>query len=778
MEATPTELDAVGVRFVAEPAEGYPAHDPPAAASLILVSRSGEASQELGLGVPGEVVANLPRGSAWLASLHSKDSWSPAQDIELGSEDSETAVRFEVVPAGEVGAVLRWNEQVDPPSALEARFEPMPGSIQNVTDDVGPKGSTTCPLDKGRLLCPLPAGTFDLRFSAEGFVPLYAWGVGVAPRATTELGRLRLTKGGSIIGWIEAPGREINLEEVALELTPRLAATTDATSRERYRLLALDGARVDERGFFQIAGIKPGAYTLLARHPTYAPTRIDGLEITADEEIELGSVLLEEPARLEVEIYPRLSPFSRPWTLRLTTQTMENGFFEVVGEATANKDGRWSLGGLAAGQYRVEVGDGRNGRWAIDAFDLFPGENYRTFELPFVRLEGRLLLDDEPIEGARVELRQHQGNTRVTVTSRDEGRFYAFLAKDAEWDVEVRHQSEGIGAFFERITVPERERGERWPKRDFEIPNTRIFGEIVDSEGRRIEESIFVDVDGVGSSWLLQRPTSDGRFEVRGLPEGDLRLQARSDPARQGPGASSAKLETQLREGVVLGPLQLVLQESLQLSGIVVGPTGEGVPGVKVMGLPERIDGRHVTTWFPQTATDMDGLFELDVPRASRFVQLSVFPPGFAATQLRVEVASAPETGMIVQVEHVGGTITIEYEPSDEGSWNPTSKRWTTLWGVDSGWATVQLTPWAKLHAAPSAPTRMVIPMLSPGGYQACFGAEALEFLATGQAPSGDVAARHCVGGELAPGGELVLRLPSQALVLPEDSQASAAPQH
>ena len=97
-----------------------------------------------------------------------------------------------------------------------------------------------------------------------------------------------------------------------------MAAASDAKNRERYRRLSLDGARVDERGFFQIAGIKPGAYTLLARHPASAPTRADGLEIGADEELELESLLLEEPARLEVEIYPRLSPFSRPWTLRLT----------------------------------------------------------------------------------------------------------------------------------------------------------------------------------------------------------------------------------------------------------------------------------------------------------------------------------------------------------------------------------------------------------------------------------------------------------------------------
>ena len=87
--ATPSEPDAVGVRFVAEPAEGFPPHDPPSAATLTLVSRSGEARQELELSLPGEVVASLPRGSAWLASLHSKNSWSPAQDVELEGEGSE-----------------------------------------------------------------------------------------------------------------------------------------------------------------------------------------------------------------------------------------------------------------------------------------------------------------------------------------------------------------------------------------------------------------------------------------------------------------------------------------------------------------------------------------------------------------------------------------------------------------------------------------------------------------------------------------------------------------
>lgn len=70
--------------------------------------------------------------------------------------------------------LLGW---VGSSEVLATPSEPMPGSIQDAKDEDGPKGSTTCPLEKGRLLCPLPAGIYDLRLYTEGFVPLYAWGV-------------------------------------------------------------------------------------------------------------------------------------------------------------------------------------------------------------------------------------------------------------------------------------------------------------------------------------------------------------------------------------------------------------------------------------------------------------------------------------------------------------------------------------------------------------------------------------------------------------------------
>ena len=681
---------------------------------------------------------------------------------ELAAQEHEaaaSAVQPEALPAGKVGAVLRWGEKVEAPPAVELRFQP-----STEGDSEQPSGTVTCPLKAQRLLCKLPVGTFDLRFLAQSFAPIHAWSIEILPRQITELGRLRLTPGGSIIGWVEAPHRGFDFAAVELELVPVRAAATAGDTWKRMPRLARN-TPVDRQGFFQLVGLKPGRYVLWARHPGYAPTRIDDLSVRASEELELDPFALSEGASLSVEVAPATNPFSKPWTLRLTGFSAEAGRAEKVAETSLDTEGRWQIDGLTPGAYQIQIGDEQGGRWRVDELELFPGDNFQRLTIPYVRLEGRLLLDDQPVVGASVRIEQHRGNTRISVKSREEGKFYAFLLRDAEWNIKVSHATEGIEAFFGRVRVPEKRKGQRWATKDFEIPNTRLFGEVVSSEGDPVADPVSLDLHSGSHGSHVQKLLETQTFEIRGLPEGETFLQARYDPSRTDRQGSSAPTTIELHEDSASGPVRLVVEDSHALAGLVVAPSGEGVVGAQVVALPEPVGAKLSFARIPTAVSDVEGVFEVSVPAHTRSVQLTIFPPGFAVTQQRVSLPTSAEDSenrpIIVPVEAEGGTLTVTFDGLDD-DWRPELRSHVSLWAPMGIYAS-QLFQWAGLHAVASPDDRMVLPMLRPGSYMVCFGRESSLLVGGPEPPGAELVKRACAEGHLAPGGSLELRIPAEA---------------
>lgn len=698
--------------------------------------------------------ASLPLIMGFLGGL----CFFPEPELAAQELKSNTAiVDPETHPWGEIGVVLLWGEKVEPPSEVELRFEP-----SSEGDSEQSSGTVSCPLERKRLLCKVPAGVFDLRFRAADFAPIYVWDVRISPNETTELGRQRLTPGGSIIGWVEAPHRGFDFAAVELELVPLRAAATAGVTRERLPRLALRAA-VDEHGFFQWVGVKPGLYVLWARHPEYAPTRIDDLEVKVDHELELDPFALSEGASLIVEADPAISPFGKPWAIHLTSRSEESGRGEIVADTTLDSEGNWRTSGLTPGLYQIRIGDDRGNRWLVESFELYLGENFQRLRIPYVRLEGRLMLDDQPVVGASVRIEQHRGNTRISVKSREEGKFYAFLLRDAEWDIRVRHPTEGIEAFFGRVRVPEKRKGQRWATKEFEIPDTRIFGEVVNPEGEVVVEPVALDLHSGSHGSHVQKSLNGHNFEIRGLPVGETFIQARYDPSHTDRQGSSTPTTIELQEDAALGPLQLVVEDALALTGLVVAPNGEGVVGAQVVALPEPVGAKPSFAYIPTGTTDVEGAFEVSVPAHTRFVQLTVFPPGFAVTQQRISLPIAAEVSadrpIIVPVESEGGTVTVTFEDLDE-DWRPELRSRVSLWAPMGIYAS-QLFRWAGLHAVVAPDDRMVIPMLRPGPYRACFGREASSLMGTPETPGGELAKQACAEGHLAPGGALELRIPA-----------------
>jgi hypothetical protein len=203
------------------------------------------------------------------------------------------------------------------------------------------------------------------------------------------------------------------------------------------------------------------------------------------------------------------------------------------------------------------------------------------------------------------------------------------------------------------------------------------------------------------------------------------------------------------------------LEESRILEGTVISPTGHGISGARIVALPEYADEEVWTTQIPEATTDIDGVFDLSLPAATEYVQLTVFPPGFAITQQRLKWAESEPA--IIPVDSENGTVVVAFEDPplawSDGSGFP--RRLVTL-RKPYAIASPYLSIWSRAHGQESIDDLWILPMIEPGAVRACFGGAAIRFLSTASADlPPEIIRDHCVDGTLDAGSELLLTIPS-----------------
>ncbi len=562
-----------------------------------------------------------------------------------------------------------------------------------------------------------------------------------------------------MVGWVEAPERDFDFAACSVELAPLAVGLDRAAERQRIEQHLVIEAQVNERGFFQLVDVPAGSYEVRAQHPRFAPARLSPVQVAAASETELPLLELPLPAHLTVSLEPATDPYHKRWGLRLHRRSPDPGYLDLVEDAVASEDGAWSLSGLEPQAYRLSVVDSRGAVWWSREVELFPGQVPLPIELPFDRLEGLLTIASEPVPVASVELKEHRGGARIAVTGNEDGKFYVFLPHGKLWDMKVTQKSLGVTAVFKQVTVPPKEPGDRWPKETFEIPDTTIEGEVVDRQGQPVATAALVDLRSQGQTFG-EWTKADGTFRFRGFTPGDVSLQARREDLESGKSAMSAYVRLQAQEGETSGPVRLVLEDDAHLQGVVLSATGQGVPGARVVALLSSRTVQTPTPWVPEAHTDLDGVFDLRLPPSASEARLTVYPPGFAVTQTRIELpASDP---VIIPVEPLGGTVVVTYEDPPVGL-RDSLKANTMLMGRMTLGTQFALMAWAQVHGVVSGWDTFVVPMLEPGPYTACLG-PANAYLLSGSMLPPELARRSCASGELAPHGRLDLQIPATAM--------------
>jgi uncharacterized GH25 family protein len=233
-------------------------------------------------------------------------------------------------------------------------------------------------------------------------------------------------------------------------------------------------------------------------------------------------------------------------------------------------------------------------------------------------LAGRVIDDrGQPVAGARVVYHgasdwSVQADERLDgAVTGDDGRFRFDAVAAGSVRVDARHPEHAPGSSrivtLDGVTAVD-------GVEVVLIAGAAVTGVVVDVDGRAVASArVRIGVHGAGFASAPPRQVfsdADGRFAVRGLPRRILEAVAMADAG------ASATTPIDTTGGDVAG-IELVVDVTGTIAGVVVDPAGEPIDGVQVSALPDFRSGGggDPSQWrlrgFPEDLTAPDGRFTL-----------------------------------------------------------------------------------------------------------------------------------------------------------------------
>lgn len=519
----------------------------------------------------------------WIVTASAPGMWAWPRPVD---RDAAT-IEIPLFRAATVKGTLRV-AGAKPPAEIEARVEAP--SL--------PPAPVTCAVFEGSWACTVPAAAIDLRLSADGFAPHYAFGIQPPPGRPLDLGVVTLVRGASIHGWIEAD--DPTRVEVALNIVPRPRGAAPSLT-----------TRPNARGFFQFAGVHHGTYAVVATRSGWSEARSAPVRVAEAREYAVPSALRLEPlARLDVAVTPPLTRSGTAWVVELARVGFDPSLLSPVAEGAAALSGLWTHEGVAAGRYVVAVRDPRGSLRVTRTIDV-AGPTLAAIDVGEVRVRGRVTAGGEPV-AATVELTSN--GARVKLESDVEGAFSGALPHEGRWSASVRPEGSSAQIRVIPVEIERSDAGEA--EMDIELPGGRLRGAVVAADGQPIAGAVVIahrgalqDVEGTAITG------EDGTFALLGLAAGRVSVAARS---RAG---SSDVVPHEIRESGT-DALELVLRPRRLVDGRVVDRGGAPLAGAIVRYFAEGLLGKQ------EAVTGPSGAFSLDLPASATRVDLALLVPG------------------------------------------------------------------------------------------------------------------------------------------------------
>jgi len=284
----------------------------------------------------------LAAGSSWEVSADLPGFWVPRKTLVTGRAGETSQLQLDLWPLGTIsGSVQVRQKDVAPPREVIVKTVAAPALLKRPPM---PPGVLACPVNKeGRWSCSLPAATYDLVVTAEGFTPHYRWGIEVPPAKALPLGAFAFERGGSVAAWVAVEGGKIDPAQAVAKLSFVSACDTDARAVLKMDQIAVE-QRVNKDGFLQIPGLAPGVYALEVRQPGLAPARASNVIVAPQAETFLPEpLLLTRPIALEFEITPPLDERGEPWRAQVTRRAGDSRPDPIAFNGQADAEGRFTV---------------------------------------------------------------------------------------------------------------------------------------------------------------------------------------------------------------------------------------------------------------------------------------------------------------------------------------------------------------------------------------------------------------------------------------------------
>lgn len=580
--------------------------------------------------LPSEGTLPIAEGT-WEISVESGEVWSAPLYV-TGTQTADIIAR----PAAQLRA------------PLHAAGEGLPGRIALLVIPSDPQlqgerlqAEVSCPVVHTEMRCVVPAGTHDLRFIADGFVPELRWDVRLPAGSVTTIDPVTFIKGASVIGIVAKAGRGAMPPEVKITLIPASVAGKGT------RAMALH-ARPNAKGFFRFASVPPGNYVLAASAKELASDS-QAIVVIANRTAELNAPLvLDTPKRLQAMIFPSLDPGGRPWAVELMRARPGKGAtHDLITAGAAEPDGTWRHKSLRDGHYRLEVRRAdESGQWASIAFDIAGADLDLPIAITPIPVAGQIHFGDRAI-AAKLHFGGDWAQTRQVLQSDDSGKFEGVLppGNEESWDVYVEAEIPPIRRTL--TNVRGRKDAEGRLHFDLDLPSTVIVGSVTDSAGAPVSNAI-IDVraaDGGRSNQVFS--DHSGSFQVSGLEPGRHHLTAEAYMRM----SELVEVNVAAEDNA---PVRLVIKDIQRIRGRVIVGGAAAVIGATLYGIAPNSPSRDIISG----TTNEAGAFTLLVPPDTALLDMVITSPGFSTVIGRMPVKS--DRPMLVATAQYGGSLVLD----------------------------------------------------------------------------------------------------------------------
>lgn len=599
-----------------------------------------------------------------------------------------------------------------------------------------PATDLECARKAASFSCEIPGALLDVQLRPAGALPLYFWNVDAREESPVSVGAVQVREVASITGTI--PDAPAGARVVLADPT----GTPLQHERGPNRGAPMFAAQPGERGFFQLAGMPQGRYTVRAeapgRVPGYAP-----VEVVARRESRLRKPLqLGFPSQLTVNVVPAVDPHGRPWTVEVLAAVTSPTDSAQAASGRASADGSWTdpTVSVSPGPYTISISDADGNYWARVEQQLVDGPNEVGVDIPLMRVNGTVVYGEDPLE-SEVVFGSKEVGQRIEFLSSAEGEFSGFLPQLATesrtWQVGVRSDEPRVSRRLMKVEV-EPSPTTSGARVEIDLPRTILRGQLYTEQGDEFHGPALVNVES-SEEFIREMvaPEDEGFFEIEGLLEGRYAVTATSHE-----GLISDSAAARVTEDGDPAPVSIILRAGALLSGYVVNPEGQPIPGARVMARP-RFMLSFGSRWV---RTDEQGRFELPkMPQGTRDLGVIAAAPGYG-----YQIASAQverSNPIVIRLGREVGRLQLRL-PEELGPRQfPVvfHRGFYASTGLTRGWNALLGHPFVVEGG-------VLLPDLEPGRYVACIlPPESYESVLLGRIPD------LCDEGTLAPGGDLML---------------------